>query len=381
MLRGVALGVTAVLAFGVTGAATAMARLQGNIDSAEIDHLLGERPPAPTPDPDDPNAGVPVNILVLGSDSREGDNDSVATDDVSGQRSDTTIVMHVSADRERVELVSIPRDSLVEIPSCLRSDGSSSEPRSMTMFNEAFGIGLESGEITDAAACTVKTVEANTGLFIDHFVVVDMAGFIDMVDALGGVPMCIPHDMYSEKAKLKLKAGERVLGGRTALAFARARTGEGLGDGSDTGRIGRQQELLAATAREVLGKNILTDVPELVRFLNATTRSLTVSSGIGSINDMAGLAYSMRTVRSDSIVFMTVPNVPWEVDPNRLVWSDKADEVWAAMRADTPITGEKEPAKPGATATPGSTPAPTQTKKPGVDAFTPDDTSSVCGDA
>src|SRR5690606_13051150 len=107
------------------GAATAYSRLQNNIESADVEHLLGERPPEPTPDPDDPNAGTPVNILVLGSDTREG-NSGVASDDVDGQRSDTTIVMHISADRQRVELVSIPRDSLVDIPTCERSDGSSS---------------------------------------------------------------------------------------------------------------------------------------------------------------------------------------------------------------------------------------------------------------
>src|SRR5690606_28467745 len=115
VLRTAALAMTAVVAFGGSSAATAYARLQGHIESANVEHLLGERPPEATPDPDDPNSGTPVNILVLGSDSREG-NSAVASDEVDGQRSDTTIVMHISADRQRVELVSIPRDSLVDIP-------------------------------------------------------------------------------------------------------------------------------------------------------------------------------------------------------------------------------------------------------------------------
>lgn len=397
-MRTAALALTAVVAFGGTSAATAYARLQGNIESADVEHLLGaERPPEPTPDPDDPNAGTPVNILVMGSDTREG-NDSVASDEVAGQRSDTTIVMHVSADRSRVELVSIPRDSLVDIPECERSDGSSSGPQPNTMFNAAFQTGGQNGSVTDAAACTQRTVEQITGVRIHHFVVVDMSGFIDMVDAIGGVPMCIPQDMRSRKAKLDITAGEHVLDGRTALAFARARTGEGLGDGSDTGRIGRQQELLAATARTVLQKNVLTDVPELIRFLNATTRSLTVSSGLANIPDMAGLAYSLRSVPSGNITFMTIPFGAAPGSAARVVWTDEADDIWARMAADEPIVPVDEPAvadpADGGEGTEGAgtegteepttpTSEPTTTsepKKAGVDPFSAEDNTG-CGSA
>ncbi len=265
---------TAVLAFGAAGAATALTRFQGNIESADVTELLGENRPTPTvtesPDPDDPKAGQALNILLIGSDVRAGENASIGGE-VAGMRSDTTIVMHVSADRSRVELVSIPRDTLVDIPSCERSDGTASgEQRGQ--FNAAFSIGSESGQVSDAAACTIRTVEENTGVFINDYVVIDFAGFIRMIDALGGVQMCIPTDMRSPKAGLDLTAGTQVLDGSTALAFARARTGEGVGDGSDTGRLGRQQQLLAATVQAVQSKNLLTDVPELLGFLNAATR-------------------------------------------------------------------------------------------------------------
>ncbi len=337
-LRAVALTVTAVLAFGVVGAATAYTHLQGNITSADVEHLLGDRPtPVVTPDPEDPNQGMPVNILVLGSDTREGSEDLVTDPGQEGQRSDTTIVVHISADRDRMELVSIPRDSLVDIPMCERSDGTSSRPREAAMFNSAYQIGGESGEVTDAAACTQRTVESLTGVYIDHFVVVNMTGFVAMVNALGGVPMCIPNDMYSRKARLDLKAGQQTLDGVTALAFARARTGEGLGNGSDLNRIERQQEMLAATARTVLSKNLLTDVPELLRFLDAATDSLTVSAGIGGIPDMAGLALSLRGISSENIAFMTIPNRTAPSDPNRVVWTDDADDVWAKIAADEPL--------------------------------------------
>lgn len=386
-----------MVAFGTAGAATAYTRLQGNIDSADVSHLLGEdRPTLPAEvDPDDPNSGGPVNILVMGSDSRA---DGVVQDGTEGERSDTTLVLHLSADRQRIDVVSIPRDSLVDIPECLRSDGSTSSAQRDAMFNSAFSIGGESGEVTDAAACTQKTVEATTGVYIHHFVVVDMAGFINMIDALGGVPMCIPQDMYSRKAHLDLQAGNQVLDGTTALAFARARTGEGVGDGSDTNRIGRQQELIAATARTVLSKNLLTDVPELIRFLNAATRSLTVSSGISAIPDMAGLAFSARTVPSGNITLMTVPFAAAPSDPNRVVWTDEAQTVWENMANDRPLVETAAPAEtPAATPAPSATtpepttpaaeptepatetPAPAETPVPGVDPFTADDLTSVCG--
>src|SRR5690606_6663059 len=101
-----------------------------------------------------------------------------------------------------------------------------------------------------------------------------------------------------------LSAGTQKLDGETALKYARARTGQGLGDGSDIGRIGRQQELMAALARTVLGQNLLTDSPQLLQFLGAVTDSLTMSSNLGSIQGLAGLAYSARGLRPDTIAFM-----------------------------------------------------------------------------
>lgn len=388
VMRGIALVVIGGLVTLGAGAATAYTRLQNNITSANIDHLLGDdRPAEPTPDPTDPNAGSQVNILILGSDAREG-NEQFAADDVDGQRPDTTILAHISADRSRVEMVSIPRDSIVDIPECQRSDGTVSPPRPQEMFNAAFDFGAQSGEESDGAACTLKTVEALTGVYVHHFVVVDMTGFVNMVDALEGVPMCIPHYINSPKADLELQPGNQVFDGRTALGFARARTGVGLGDGSDTGRIARQQELLAATARAVLGKNLLTDVPELIRFLNATTRSLTVSSGLSGIPDMAGLGFSLRGISPEDIVFLTVPFGPAPFDSNRVVWTHEADIVWQNLIDDVPVTrglvpegepdDDTDPSGAGQNdADSGVQPAPVRT--PGVEPFTGADQTSICG--
>lgn len=419
VLRGAALAVVAVLCFGASGAAALYVQLNGNINTIDASDLI-QALPEPTAtatgpaDPDDPNAGRDVNILLMGSDERDGENEAIGGH-VDGMRSDTTIVAHISADRTRVELISIPRDSLVDIPSCTMSNGETTSPQRNAMFNSAFALGADrGGDIASAAACTVNTVQQNTGVRIDHFVVVDFAGFTKMVDAIGGVPICIPNDMDAPKAGLQLTAGQQTLDGTQALAFARARTGVGVGDGSDTNRLGRQQELLAAVVRELLSKNMLTDITQLIRFLDSATESLSIDSGFSSISDMAGLAYSLRSASADNISFMTIPFAAAPSDPNRVVWTSEADAIWANVAADQPMlsgtsqdaaaggdtgagtgdtgtgdtgtgdtgtgdtgTGDTATGDPAATAP--ATPDPAQTREAGKEAFSAGDVTAVCG--
>ncbi len=235
-------------------------------------------------------------------------------------------------------------------------------------------------------------------MYIDGWAVVDFAGFERMVDSLGGVQMCIPEEMHSEKAQLHLLPGQQVLGGQQALALARARTGEGLGNGSDLMRLGRQHQLLGAIAQGVLSKNLLTDSASLYQFLNAATQSLTTSPELGSIPTLTGLAFSLKDVPSGNIVFMTIPNVANPDDRNEVVWAKDASTVWSAIINDTPIVPPAVATTPAAGTTPGATTpgattpgatspgagttqpsAPTSTPTPGVDPITADDVSTVCG--
>ena len=389
LARGAAVVVAAVLSFGTAGVATAYVRLNNNIDKHDVTNLLGDdRPEVQPVDPEDPDAGLPLNILLMGSDVRTGENAEIGGV-VEGMRSDTTIVAHISADRQRMDLVSIPRDSHVEIPACLRSDGSESAAHD-ARFNEAFSIGAKNDEVQDAAACTIKTVESLTGVHIDRWMVVDFSGFINMVDALGGIPICIPNEMKSPDAGLHVQPGNQVLDGPTALAFARARKGIGVGDGSDTNRLGRQQQLLAATVRQVLAQNLLTDSASLYRFLNAATRSLTADPATGDIRELTGLAFSLKNIPAGNITFMTIPFAAYPPDPNQVVWTPEADQIWANMAADQPLVAPPDPPTPAPAPSAGATvpaaPAPTvapatpaATPKPGVAPFTPDDVTAVCG--
>ncbi|WP_456847029.1 LCP family protein, partial [Cellulomonas sp. P5_C6] len=354
--RAVALTAVGVLAFGVAGAAAVYLNLQSNIDEVDLAGMVGderERPhPAAGPTaPGDARAGSAVNLLIIGSDDRSGENAAIGGAN-EGMQSDTTIVAHVAADRSRVELVSIPRDLLADRPSCTLSDGTTTPARAHRQFNEAFAVGWKLGhDVESAAACTWKTVEALTGVRLDGLVLVDFVGLRDMVDAIGGVPMCLPTDLDDSLTGLHVKAGPQVFDGTTAVQFARAR--HDIGDGSDTGRITRQHDLMAAMSRSVLSRDVLTDPPAMLRFAQAATSSLTASSGFQSLPDLAGFGLSLRNLQADRIVFASMPTAAARSDKYRVEATPAAAELWARIAADQPV-GEA-PSAPPATPVPGST--------------------------
>jgi LCP family protein required for cell wall assembly len=373
MRRGVALATTAVLVFGASSAAAVTYRLTHNIKRVNIDALLPRSAAAATPkDPSDPNTGQPVNILLLGSDARNGENAAIGGEAV-GERSDTAIVLHISADRSRVEAVSIPRDSIVQIPACTMTNHKTSKPRT-DMFNSAFATGWDmGGDIASAAACTMNTVQVNTGITLDHFVVVDFAGFQKMVDAVGGIDICVTSPINDTVyTGYKQTAGLHHMAGPEALMFARVR--HGIGDGSDLQRIKRQQELLGSLAHQVLSKNVLTNAPELLTFLSAVTSSLTTDSRL-SPTTIAGLAYTLKNISAANIVLMTIPNGPAPDHPAKVVWTSAATPIWADIAADTPLvpatapttSAPTTPTAPGSavTTTPTASPA-TATTPPGI---------------
>ncbi|GAA1710584.1 LCP family protein [Isoptericola hypogeus] len=405
--RMLGLGLTAVLAFVAVGGATAAVTFTGNIRSVDADKLLGDDRPEEVV-PEDPNAEKPLNIVLLGSDSRGGENSDVVDDGTDGARSDTTMIMHISSDRTRVEMLSIPRDTTVDVPSCPTSDGSETTPLYGTKFNAAFAQGvLTGGDVESGALCVIETIEEISDVRMNGFVVVDFAGFERMINAIGGVELCIPEDIDAPKAdNLVLSAGVQELDGETALKYARARSGvKGLGDGSDLGRIGRQQELLAALAREVLSAGTLADPTKSLKFLNAVTSSMTMSSNFASVQGLAGLAYSARNVRPGTIAFMTAP---YTYDPNNsanVLFTDEATTVWDNLKHDRPLsdaiqTETKKSKKKGSTAAEGEDssadatpvsdddtaaegttedPEPSRTRDAGEEAFTGADVTSVCG--
>ncbi|KPC83419.1 LCP family protein [Streptomyces sp. NRRL S-4] len=268
------------------------------------------------------------NILLIGSDTRSGENSAYGRDDGGSQRSDTTILLHLAADRRSATAVSIPRDLMTEIPSCHKDDGKATK-KQFAQFNWAFELG--------GTACTIRTVERMTGIRIDHHMVVDFNGFKDMVDAVDGVEVCLKEPVDDDDAHLKLPAGRQKLDGEEALGYVRAR--KSIGDGSDTERMDRQQKFLGALVNKMQSNGVLLNPTRLYPVLDAATKSLTTDPGLDSLRDLYDLVRGMRNVPTEKVQFLTVPRKGYHLDPNRdeLVQPD-AEQLFTQLRKDEPVT-------------------------------------------
>ena len=268
-------------------------------------------------------AQQPLNILVMGSDTRQGQGKGFGN--AEGARSDTTMLVHISGDRTRMEVVSIPRDSIVDVPSCKTSTGTSAPFHDR--FNAAFSVG--------GPGCTIKTVEQDTGVFIDHFVVVDFRGFKNMIDALGKVRVCLPEAVNDPKSRLNLPAGYSEVDGQQALAYVRER--EAIGNGSDIGRIDRQQAFASSVISKVTSAGVLLNPAKLLGFLRAATKSITTDPQLGSLNQMRELAQQVRSIPPKNVTFVTTPWIVNPDDPNTVIWDpNKVGALWDALKNDTP---------------------------------------------
>ncbi|WEV42510.1 LCP family protein [Bifidobacterium sp. ESL0682] len=216
--------------------------------------------------------------------------------------------------------------------------------RHNVMFNSIFATGWNvGGDIASAASCTMNAVNALTGLKLEHFIVVDFQGLQGMINAIGGVNVCLPTDMKDDYTGLDLKQGLQHLDGTQATEYARMRHGTGT-DGSDIMRTARQQYLVKEILTEALSKNMLTNSAQLYRLANEALKSLNISSGLSNATTLAGLALSLHNIKPDHIYARTIPVVPAPTDPNnRVVWSNDADDTWRTLRDFKPLTQQDMP--------------------------------------
>ncbi|MFJ8200234.1 LCP family protein [Streptomyces sp. NPDC096152] len=304
-------------------------RLNGNITAdetaaAELRRYEKERPSALVKDAQ--------NILLIGSDTRAGGGNARYGRDSGTERSDTTILLHLAADRHTATAVSLPRDLMVRVPGCHRRDGSPSAPM-YTALNTAFAVG--------GSACTIRTVEKLTGIRIDHHVVIDFSAFKEMVDAVDGVEVCLTEPIDDKAARLRLPAGRVTLDGEQALGYVRAR--KSLGDGSDTERMERQQRFLGALVNTVWSNDVLLNPAKLYPVLDAATSSLTTDPGLASLRGLYDLVRGLRKIPTERVQFLTVPRESYVYDANRdqLVEPD-AEKLFARLRRDAPVEVVKE---------------------------------------
>ncbi|MET9641992.1 LCP family protein [Streptomyces syringium] len=322
-LRWVALGMTVLMLTAAGVGWTLYQRLDSNIttDTDTADELARwekERPVALV-------QGA-QNILIIGSDTRGAGNGAYGTDSGT-QRSDTTILLHLAADRRSATAVSLPRDLMAKIPSCRQSDGSRTNER-FAQFNWAYELA--------GAACTIRTVENITRIRVDHHVIVDFNGFKRLVDAIDGVEVCLKQPVDDQDAKLRLPAGRQVLRGEAALGYVRARYS--LGNGSDTERMGRQQEFLGSLFREMQSSGVLLNPARLYPVLDAATSSLTTDAGLDTLRKLYDLVRTVRDIPSERVQFLTVPRRPYVHNNARdeLVQPD-ADQLFEQLRNDRPV--------------------------------------------
>ncbi|WKU46977.1 LCP family protein [Streptomyces sp. VNUA116] len=349
-VRTATLVVVAFVVLLAAGAGWLWLRLNGNISTFDADGLSKNRPGA---------GAAGQNVLVIGSDSRSGSNKELGGGEGDVGRSDTAFLLHVYRDREHAVAVSIPRDTLVDIPPCRLPDGSWTSGRTRAMFNSAFSVG-ESAK--GNPACTQNTVEKLTGLRVDHTVVVDFEGFSAMTSAVGGVQVCVPKDVYQgdlnphrgSRGRLLFAKGQQNVSGQKALDYVRVR--HGIGDGSDIGRIQRQQAFVAGMVKKVREQGF--NPATLLPLADAATKSLTVDPGLGSADKLLSFAMSLKDIGLHDIKFITVP---WRYEGDRVdIVQPDADALWASLKADRTIDGKDAggkrqagPAAPASSAAPG----------------------------
>ncbi|TDE26548.1 LCP family protein [Actinomadura sp. 6K520] len=323
-MRRVALGLVLVMLVGSAGAGWLYRDLVGGIEQKDVGGQLGDDRPK--------KLNKSLNVLLIGSDTRAGDNAEYAVPGMSGARSDTAILLHLSPNRDQAVGISFPRDSMVKIPACKRDEGGT-VPARFGMLNTAFAFA--------GPTCTWKMLESLTGIHIDHFVQVDFSGFKRMVDALGGVQICVDKPVNDPRAELYLKAGKQTVRGDQALGYVRARYS--LGNGSDLERIERQQKFMAAVAEKATD-SVLSDPAKTYKFLKAATKSMTTDDDL-DLWRMRKLADGLRGMSAGQVRFVTVPVERYAPDPNRVQWNEElAGPLFAAIRHDNDLPAE--PAKP-----------------------------------
>lgn len=342
--RIVAMVVLGLVTLGGSSVAAVVQGLSAQVEASNAGDLVsvdGAEPVKPK-DPDDPFKGVPVDILIMGTDYRDAENAALAGEE-AGMRSDTMMWAHISADRTWMQVVSIPRDLMVQgVPCTMPGDQMTGDP-GFTQINGSFSAwtrlsGEDPAELDYGAACTMSTIMSYMNMPQPYPVIVKMSGVVKVVDALGGVDVCLAEPLdQGEWGPLRLGAGLQHLNGIQAMHYVRARHGvSGVGDQSDIPRMERQQGFLNNMLAQILSGETLTNVPTMISLTSAVLSSISPDPALTNPQAVAGLALSLKNIERSRIVFTTTPVVPWSENENRRVMTDEAEAMWARLAADQP---------------------------------------------
>lgn len=260
----------------------------GNVDQIDAFDGLVNRPA---------ESSAPVQtILLAGVDSRGNltpeQRRQLTTGNAQGRRSDTMILLSVSDSQKSITAVSLPRDSLVTIPA-YTDDAGVRHAASKNKLNAAFAFG--------DAPLTIQTIEKATGLRIDHYVEVDLAGFVKLVDAIGGVEVCTPTAITDKDSGLNLPAGRSKLDGGQGLAFVRARH---IYADQDLGRIRAQQRFVGSMIKKATSSGVLLNPVRLNRVLGSITEAVNTDMDKDQLVEQVR---NLRDYKPGDVAFMTVP--------------------------------------------------------------------------
>ncbi|MEU4612232.1 MULTISPECIES: LCP family protein [Streptomyces] len=294
-----------------------------------------------------PNAAgqTPLNILLIGSDAR----DSKENQKLGGAKetfgatplADVQMLLHVSADRSNMSVISMPRDTLVQIPKCTDPDNDKEYPASngRAMTNQSLGHG--------GPGCTVATWQELTGIHIDHFMKIDFAGVVSMADAIGGVPVCVDANIHSLDSQghgsgLKLREGKHPVKGKQALQWLRTRYG--FEDGSDLARAKAQHQYMNSMVRELRENATVTNPNKLRKLAEKATEAITVDPGLDTVKKLYDLSNELRKVEPKRITMTTMPNryVGARVEP-----TEDAEKLFRLVREDIALDGKDKKKETG----------------------------------
>nr|WP_228495213.1 LCP family protein [Clavibacter sp. VKM Ac-2873] len=304
-----------------------------------------------------------ADILLVGSDSREGQGDGYGDPKIvgTGRLNDATVLVHISADHSRATAISFPRDMLVDIPSCASDDGGADSPAAThVMLNTALSRG--------GLGCVVRTISSITGIDIPYAGVVQFNGVAAVSDAVGGVPVCLAKPIKDKNTDLDLPAGVNVIHGKEAAEFLRTR--HGVGDASDIDRISNQQVFLGALVRSVTSSGTLTNPAKVYQIARAVVENMSLSTSMDSPAAIASIALTVKDIPADRFTFVQYPSIrraDQRVDPD----TQAGAQLISAVTSDSDFSLAPGSIGGGVQA-PTATPAPSADPSAGTASPTPD---------
>jgi LCP family protein required for cell wall assembly len=284
---------------------------------------------------DRPPAGKGTNYLIVGSDSREGltkkDEKDLHTGAASGQRTDSMMILHTGGNG--TTMLSLPRDSYVTIPAFTGKKSHQRYAASRHKLNRAYADG--------GPELLTRTIEYNTGLHIDHYAEIGFAGFVNLVDALGGVHMCLDKPLKDKASGADFAAGCQKLNGKESLAFVRQRHQEA---DQDLGRMRNQQKFLSTLAHQAASPSTILNPFKLYPVLGSGLDTLIVDKKMG-LTKLASMFWAMKDVTGGSGTSMTVPiaNANYMTgDGDAVKWDmTKANKLFDELKNDQKVTVSK----------------------------------------